>query len=292
MMKNANFIGTDRTLLYENVNIFDGPEIEFCYEDTLEKSEVLHFHDFSELYVYVSGDVGYFIDGRYYDLERGDLVIIRPNELHHSLIHKECHYERYFFKFPKGCFPAPASGMSSPIAFIESPIPGRLVRLPVEERSEVLRAVAEIRDLTMNKPENYMTLAYAKTLGILARVGRALTGENVPVVTESMLPKLVENIVNSLSVDLSSPPTAESTAKKFGISCSYLSRVFKKYMGMNYTDYLTALRISRAKNLLNAGATVTEACYECGFSDCSHFIAVFKAQVGVTPLKYKSGGCG
>lgn len=88
---------------------------------------------------------------RYYDLERGDLVIIRPNELHHSLIHKECHYERYFFKFPKGCFPAPASGMSSPIVFIESPIPGRLVRLPVEERSEVLRAVAEIRDLTMNE---------------------------------------------------------------------------------------------------------------------------------------------
>lgn len=105
-----------------------------------------------------SPDVGYFIDGRYYDLERGDLVIIRPNERHHSLIHKECHYERYFFKFPKGCLPAPASGMSSPIAFIESPIafivspiPGRLVRLPVEERSEVLRAVAEIRDLTLNE---------------------------------------------------------------------------------------------------------------------------------------------
>lgn len=88
---------------------------------------------------------------RYYDLERGDLVIIRPNELHHSLIHKECHYERYFFKFPKNCFPTSASGMSSPIAFIESPIPGRLVRLPVEERSEILRAVAEIRDLTMNE---------------------------------------------------------------------------------------------------------------------------------------------
>ena len=96
----------------------------------------------------------------------------------------------------------------------------------------------------------------------------------------------------SASADISKTAQYESTAKKFGISCSYLSRVFKKYMGMNYTDYLTALRISRAKNLLNAGATVTEACYECGFSDCSHFSAVFKAQVGVTPLKYKSGGGG
>ncbi|MBP3591363.1 MAG: AraC family transcriptional regulator [Clostridia bacterium] len=39
--------------------------------------------------------------------------------------------------------------------------------------------------------------------------------------------------------------------------------------------------------LLKKDASVTEACTAAGFSDCSHFIVLFKKKFGETPLKYK-----
>ena len=101
---------------------------------------------------------------------------------------------------------------------------------------------------------------------------------------------MIDNLIASLDENLAFPPTVEATARNFGVSPSYISRVFKRYMGIGFSEYLSAARVSRAKKLLSAGATVTEACYECGFSDCSHFISVFKRQVGVTPNKYRKNG--
>ena len=53
-------------------------------------------------------------------------------------------------------------------------------------------------------------------------------------------------------------------------------------------DWIQAKKIALAKDLLDKGADVTEACYECGFNDCSYFIRVFKKYVGMTPLTYKN----
>ena len=45
--------------------------------------------------------------------------------------------------------------------------------------------------------------------------------------------------------------------------------------------------MSEAVRLLADGAGVTEACLGAGFSDTSHFIALFKKRFGKTPLEYK-----
>ena len=48
-----------------------------------------------------------------------------------------------------------------------------------------------------------------------------------------------------------------------------------------------AKKITLAKDLLDRGADVTTACYECGFNECSYFIRVFRKYVGMTPRKYR-----
>jgi AraC-like DNA-binding protein len=71
------------------------------------------------------------------------------------------------------------------------------------------------------------------------------------------------------------------------ISASTLNRWFKKYTNLSPKEFIETKKLYYAARLLASGAGVTDACMQSGFSDCSHFIALFKKKFGETPLKYK-----
>ena len=75
-------------------------------------------------------------------------------------------------------------------------------------------------------------------------------------------------------------------ASNLGVSPQYLSSYFSRHIGTSLKHYIQTKRIALAKELLDGGADVTEACYESGFCDCSYFIRVFKKHVGMTPFSY------
>ncbi len=79
-----------------------------------------------------------------------------------------------------------------------------------------------------------------------------------------------------------------SVADHFNISIAYLSRVFKKYHGINISEYITGYRLDRAKELLGEGAMVGEVVEKCGFGSLRTFLRVFKSVEGITPGQYKS----
>lgn len=79
-----------------------------------------------------------------------------------------------------------------------------------------------------------------------------------------------------------------SVADNFDISIAYLSRIFKKYHGMNISEYITKYRLDRAKELLVEGRMVGDVAQECGFGSLRTFLRVFKTVEGVTPGQYKS----
>ncbi len=278
-----------------NINIFDSSPILFSHNSTPGNAQSPHFHDFAELYMFVSGDSGYYIDGRVYDLESGDLVLVLPNELHRPLLRSDAVYDRFFIKLSTSCFQHLGEGQTSPVWFIDpgegGQTKGGLLRLEPGERRDVMYAFRTIDKLHDADAADSGTASYSLLLGLLSTVGEAIRQKKFA--AKSSLPPMIETLITSLDENLAFPPTIEATAKSFGVSASYLSRIFKRYMGMGFSEYLSAARISQAKKLLSSGATVTEVCYECGFADCSHFISVFKRQVGMTPNKYrKIGGNG
>lgn len=84
--------------------------------------------------------------------------------------------------------------------------------------------------------------------------------------------------------------TLKELAEQFHYNYSYLSSLFAQVVHMNFTEYLTELRIKRAKDLLDqASLTISEVAEAVGFSDISYFSKVFKKRTGQTPSQYKRG---
>jgi AraC family transcriptional regulator len=74
-----------------------------------------------------------------------------------------------------------------------------------------------------------------------------------------------------------------------GLSPYYFARVFRRFVGVPPHRYLTAVRLRHAARLLDEGAGVTFACYECGFGSLSHFVTAFRKRFGVVPSAARRG---
>lgn len=77
-------------------------------------------------------------------------------------------------------------------------------------------------------------------------------------------------------------------AKAVNTSTFYFCKIFKKATGLNFTDYVSRLRIEKAKNLLlNPNLRVSEIAFEVGFQSLTHFNRVFRRVVGQSPTDYR-----
>jgi AraC-like DNA-binding protein/ligand-binding sensor protein len=77
-------------------------------------------------------------------------------------------------------------------------------------------------------------------------------------------------------------------ARAVNTSTFYFCKMFKKVTGLNFTDYLSRVRIENAKNLLlNPNLRISEIAYEVGFQSLTHFNRVFKRIVGESPTEYR-----
>lgn len=80
----------------------------------------------------------------------------------------------------------------------------------------------------------------------------------------------------------------DDVSRVVGISPYYFSKIFKEEMGVNFIEYLTNIRIERAKELLTTSEmSMKEICIMCGYSDPNYFSRTFKKNVGVTPTEFK-----
>ena len=87
-------------------------------------------------------------------------------------------------------------------------------------------------------------------------------------------------------------PTADFSlaffAKKYHLTTSYFSRLFHSQVGISFKQYLTALRLSYAKQLLEQNdPSIIDVGYECGFNTPSQFYRAFKSSFGISPSVYR-----
>lgn len=78
-------------------------------------------------------------------------------------------------------------------------------------------------------------------------------------------------------------------ADEVGLTPTYLSMLFKKETKYNFSDYVTFLRISKAKELLCCTSKlICEIAFEVGFRDYRYFSQIFKKHTGMTPRQFQN----
>lgn len=78
-------------------------------------------------------------------------------------------------------------------------------------------------------------------------------------------------------------------AHEVGVHPAHLARTFRRYYRCTPGDYLRAIRIKRAQQLLSTTkASLAQVALSVGFADQSHFTANFKRHTGLTPAAYRN----
>lgn len=233
-----------------------------------------HFHQGrSELYYLCEGRRRMFVGCTLYTIGAGDIMYIPSGCLHRVSYNDNSETERYVLTFHDGDAPA---GL-----------------LPVSEALFNARECPEIeyllgcilRESESEKPyaaEMINAMLRALIIAVI-RLPKAVHSASVRCTEEEQIQRAAQYIAMHPERHI----TLADAAEYAGFSRTYFSRKFKAVTGFGFGDYLTAVRLDKAAELLRQDAgTVTEIAYQCGFNDSNYFAAVFKKHFGVTPRRF------
>jgi two-component system, response regulator YesN len=102
--------------------------------------------------------------------------------------------------------------------------------------------------------------------------------------SESIVAKAVSYMNEYYKKDIS----LDDVSREVNINPYYFSKRFKEETGVNFIDYLTGIRIKKAKELLeDPNLSIKEICTRAGYSDPNYFSRIFKKIENVTPSEYR-----
>lgn len=102
-------------------------------------------------------------------------------------------------------------------------------------------------------------------------------------------PETVKKMIYYSENHLYQNPSLLEMAKELNYRQETLSRLFKEHIGLNYSEYLTELRIKKATKLLEKGYNIKQVVSTLGLKNQSYFIQKFKEKKGISPKKYQLG---
>jgi YesN/AraC family two-component response regulator len=101
------------------------------------------------------------------------------------------------------------------------------------------------------------------------------------------LKRVIEKVVTKIQENYGDDISLESCADEVGTNPYSLSKAFKQMVGINFIDYLTQLRIDKAKELLiNTDIKINDIAESVGYRH-SYFNRIFKKQIGIPPSQYR-----
>ena len=108
-----------------------------------------------------------------------------------------------------------------------------------------------------------------------------------PVVPEQGSYDTIQKLISFIDNNYASDMKINEAAAITGFSKYHFLRLFTKYTGYTFHEYVMLKRIQASENLLSTNASITDVAYSTGFQSSSSFSRAFKKLTGKTPREYK-----
>ena len=253
-----------------------------------------HWHSYFEITWVLEGKGNYFVNGQEYTMEKDDIIIFNNVEPHGwKLLGGNMKLLVMIFspEFVAEKISVFDAEYLKPFVERGSNFKNRVGR---EEKvnEEIRISIREIHQEWNERKEGYPLMIKANVLRILTMLIRAYqdetkSGEMLKEKKNAM--KRLEQAFTYINDHYCEKITLEEVAASVYMSSNYFSSSFRRVANISFSDYVTRLRVNRAREMLREnGANVTEIAMECGFNNISNFYRLYKKHMGKTPGDEKS----
>lgn len=238
----------------------------FKVETGTDFSFPAHIHHCFEFISVADGEMTVNIDSCEYTLSRGEAVLLFPNQIHS--LSTENNSRHVLCLFSPNLVSAYASMTKSRIPVSNGFSPDSYLISKIAALSEN-PSIIEIKGIL------YL---------LVSEFHKNASYRDSDLKSDNLIYRIFRFIDENYTRDCSLMALSRVT----GYEYTYLSRFFKKIVGMPYNDYVNEYRISKACYLLtNKRATVLEISGECGFNSLRSFNRNFKERLGISPELYR-----
>lgn len=252
---------------------------------------IKHFHEEYEIYYLLQGQRYYFIDGKTYDIQAGNLVFVNKNQIHQTSQSSSAGHTRILIELHEQPFKQFLS-LTNEIS-LESFFAAHqgVVVLDDAGQKEIETLLRNIQTELHNKKTGYQTNTMANLANLFFSIERITTAssqlQSLPLSTETRHRK-VDDVADFIAKEYAQPLSLESIATHFYLNKCYLSRVFKQVTGFTINEYINVIRIRQAKKyLMESEYSITEISDFLGYTNITYFERVFRNYVEVSPLQFR-----
>ena len=96
----------------------------------------------------------------------------------------------------------------------------------------------------------------------------------------------IRRAIRYLAAHCDQPLSITQFARRSGLSPSHFRRLFRAHTGGGPREFVTGLRMARAKKLLARGVPVKHVAPRVGYADVFYFMRVFRKVTGATPARF------
>ncbi len=227
-----------------------------------------HSHEFYEFEYFFEGSGVCEINGKEYPFKKGDISFVTPLDIHGYS--SESNVRTLTIHFRPANFSRIFLGITN-------------INACLINSTEELRNAFNIL-INQNKNNEFYEVLCEKTVETILLLFLQIKKAN----KKDVLPKEINAAIEYINLNFKNNINLKTVSDYAGYSQEYFSRQFKKYMGTGFLNYLTELRVTYAKHLLdNQEITVTQACYECGFGCLRSFRRAFNKKYGYSPNDFR-----
>lgn len=133
---------------------------------------------------------------------------------------------------------------------------------------------------TVEEIKNYIRMLLKKIIGVRDTISGRRYSDIIEIAKDQIRKTYMSDEISLNTI-----------AAEVGMSPSYFSSIFSKEMGKTFVEYLTEIRMDRAKELLMCSSMKTsEIGYEVGYKDPHYFSYIFKKTQNCTPKEFRARG--